>query len=414
VRVVIILALAIAPARAQTPSPLERAHDLNELGVADHEAGRLGDAVRRFRAAIAALEIARLPVDPTIQKNLAGALIGRASAEIKKGALDAAVRTLVEARAVAPGDARVHAWLGVASFRQGYYVRARAFLSDALERDDGLAFAHAYLGHALYRLENIEGALAAWARARALDPGIGKELAPYVAKAKRELAVESAMLTERTTHFACKYDRALDRRVASRILDWLEDSYAKFGEILHAYPAAELTVILYGDREFTAVTGQHPWAAGLFDGKIRIPVKRFDARAREIESTLRHEFMHFLVSRITRRAPAWLDEGLAQWAEGKDTRRVRRVLVRARDGGKLAPMSSLVATFARIRDAATARLRYAQALSFTLYLMDRFTVSDVERFLRALQPGRDRDEVFYDTFRRRLTEVDADWRAALD
>jgi hypothetical protein len=52
----------------------------------------------------------------------------------------------------------------------------------------------------------------------------------------------------------------------------LNAAFWRIGEMLGAYPSASINVVLYSERQFHDITGAPEWAAGGFDGQIRMPV----------------------------------------------------------------------------------------------------------------------------------------------
>src|SRR5690242_21602302 len=54
------------------------------------------------------------------------------------------------------------------------------------------------------------------------------------------------------------------------------------------------------------------WAAGAYDGTIRVPIRGALDHPDELDRVLAHEFAHALIrSLAARNVPAWLNEGLA-------------------------------------------------------------------------------------------------------
>jgi len=74
--------------------------------------------------------------------------------------------------------------------------------------------------------------------------------------------------------------------------------------------------------DFTRDTGMAPWVGGLFNGSIKIPVpldKPVEDDWFKIKTALRHELTHaYLHSFCGFQIPTWLNEGLAQYFEGKN------------------------------------------------------------------------------------------------
>jgi hypothetical protein len=74
-----------------------------------------------------------------------------------------------------------------------------------------------------------------------------------------------------------------------------------------------------------------PWAAGVNDGTIRVPVRGLENPTPRLVGILRHELAHSFVAWRTRgNCPTWLQEGISQWLEGGDP---------AREDSRLAPLA---------------------------------------------------------------------------
>ena len=422
----IVLALHLAfaaPVAAQESRPAELpesapavvapATALNNEAVALHDAGRFDDAIKLFRKAMAARKLTHpeLP-DAVIVNNFRQSLVGAASKQLDDFDFAAAERLLDEALALDPKSALVRAMFGLANMRQGYFDRALSFASEAVGADETSAFAHEVRGNVHYRLEDLDRALLDLQKAKDLAPK-ATHLDALIKKIEKERAVEGGMRSERTTHFVAKFGDDVDRAIASTILDWLEDAYSEIGLKLHFYPGGVLTAVLYCDVEFNAATDTHSWAGGLFDGKIRIPVKNFDRAREQLRATLVHEYTHYVVSNYTRHCPVWLNEGLAQWCEGRRAAAAKRALAQAKAAGTLKAFKSMGTSFASIRDPRAAQLAYDQSLSFVEWLIDKTSLDRVEELLRALKPKIKTDAAIESVFGRTLEELEAEWLESL-
>ncbi len=71
-------------------------------------------------------------------------------------------------------------------------------------------------------------------------------------------------------------------------------------------------MVLYTNEQFRDITRSPSWAAGVFDGTIRIPLRGALERPAEFDRVLAHEYTHAIVYELARsRIPTWLNEGLA-------------------------------------------------------------------------------------------------------
>jgi hypothetical protein len=333
----------------------------------------------------------------------------RGTASLEAGDPQGAIPDLVLAAELAPGDVEARFALGLAYFQLDDHARARPELEAALERDPRCAPALEYLGRIEYAAGRMDRALADYRAALAAAPeraGL-KEL---IAQAERDGKVEASFTERYTDHFHMKCEGgAAEQAVADRVADALERAYLDVGFALGQYPGRRIPVILYADRAFYEVTGSHGWVGGLFDGKIRIPVKdlfRHDDGALARVAT--HEYAHACIYTLAPRCPTWLQEGLAQHFEG-----ARPDPAALSGAASLPPFASLGETFVTTRDPDAARLRYAASLGFVEFLIARRGVGEVAGALRELGAGKSLDQALERSFGSPLAALDAEWRASL-
>ncbi len=77
-------------------------------------------------------------------------------------------------------------------------------------------------------------------------------------------------------------------------------------------------MILYTDQTFADITRAPSWAGAINDGRIRIPVQGLTSVTPDLARVLKHELTHSFVGQKTHgRAPTWIQEGVAQYMEGR-------------------------------------------------------------------------------------------------
>jgi tetratricopeptide (TPR) repeat protein len=83
------------------------------------------------------------------------------------------------------------------------------------------------------------------------------------------------------------------------------------------YPAEPIEVIFHQSENFGRIAHSPSWTAGLYDGRVRIPIPQDQAFDEDFARILRHEIAHAVLSEHAqhRSLPAWFQEGLAQVAE---------------------------------------------------------------------------------------------------
>ena len=341
--------------------------------------------------------------------NLVRVLIGCAADLAEARRWSEAEARLLEARRIDGGEPQIYAWEGVIAYQQGLFNAALDRLEEALRRDPKLALAHEYIGMVHYKREHLELALRSFKTAIELDPTRKARLESFMSKLEKELEREGAMRVLRSTHFLCKFGDEQERQVAEEVLDYLEDAYTRVGRSLREYPQETLTVVLYADRDFQAATGAQGWAAGIFDGKIRVPIRNFRGVRRQIRAVLCHEYSHFVARQICADLPAWLNEGLAQLMEGRDPRDVAALLAGLAEKDKLVPLAGMVTTFAGESDATKVRVLYAESLSFVGWLARRAGEERLGDLLRALGQRRELDAAFRATYGEGLADLEKAW-----
>ena len=119
-----------------------------------------------------------------------------------------------------------------------------------------------------------------------------------------------------------RYDGEAHEDVGREILRVLERHYATLRIAFDHEPAAPIPVILFSTRSYYDATGAPAWSGGEYDhydGRIRIPIGGLGASLTpDLDATLLHEVTHaFVTDRSAGLAPHEIQEGLAQWTEGK-------------------------------------------------------------------------------------------------
>ncbi|MAG55306.1 MAG: hypothetical protein CMJ83_03360 [Planctomycetes bacterium] len=406
----LLLAIGL-PGQVEEPKTRAgKARALNEQGVEDYKGGEYQKAVSLFEQA-RQLD----PKNATIGRNLARALHGRAVGKLKANELQPATRDLERALSLDTSEPLFSVVLADVWQRRDQNRRARTVLEKALKRHPDSSHVFEALGRLEYREEFLTRALECLDTAARLDPERAKDYAKFHAKVRREAKVEKSFFKDVKGHFTVKYDDRSFSAVGTAVLDLLDKTYNRLASDFRRWPRKPLTVVLYTRGDYDSATGAHKWTGGLFDGKIRLPVRNYRRAAREIERTLAHELCHWFVREMADvRCPLWLNEGVAQLQEGKKPGGVtRRLITAARGGDRYKKFAALPKSWAGIKDRNTVSLYYAQALHFTDFLVRRYGWSGVSDLLRALKPGVSFKKAFRSAFRWSLADAEEEWLRTL-
>jgi tetratricopeptide (TPR) repeat protein len=272
--------------------------------------------------------------------------------------------------------------------------------------DPEVAFqANRLRGWIYYQQEDMARALAAWKRALAVRSDA--ELEALVARVEREARAVERYRDQASGRFLLRYEgsEVASQRLVASIMDALDSMHDSLASTFNVMPREPIVVLLYPNETFYELTGTLPWVHGLYDGKIRIPVKGLVSLTPRLEQVLRHELVHAFVFLKTRnRAPRWLQEGLAQFHAGQSpsiSRQSFRPLFELRDGSALPRIEGGFGG-----EAEQVLAAYAAALVVVEALERRYGSGDMERFLTALGRGETLQQALRSAYRLTLVDLD--------
>ncbi|HKN46426.1 MAG TPA: tetratricopeptide repeat protein [Candidatus Polarisedimenticolia bacterium] len=296
-----------------------------------------------------------------------------------------------------------HAALGLAAVyvAQGQDIYARSTLEQALvdhpEDPDLLVL----LGDVYNSEERPEEALSSWQKAYAARPN--GSIKQRIDKLQREHAIDGSYRRSEAAHFTMKYDGdRVGPDLGSQILDALEGDFPDLETRFDYVPTQPIIVIVYPQRQFYEATLAESNVAGLYDGKIRVPIGGLQHLNDEARKVLIHELAHaFIAGKSRGTAPRWLHEGLAQQIEGKTTTLAHGVPL-AKEYQELTDKLSWGTSFS-----------YPSALSFVEFLINRQGFPALVDVLQAMGRGATPEAAFEEVTRYSLQELRQAWGEAL-
>ena len=282
-----------------------------------------------------------------------------------------------------PRDPSLHLGAGFAAYLLGKPTVAQQSLEHALSLSPGFTAASQLLGDILYREGDLDEAIRVYEAALKHEPA-NAMLKERLEKLRREAELHNGFYQSQGAHFTVLFEGPADERLAARALEILEAAYWRVGTALSTYPERVIPVVLYTQEQFRDITRSPQWAAGAYDGRIRIPVRGALGNERELERVLAHEFTHALVQSVAPKGvPTWLNEGLAvmfepegeSWSDSQlsssDTRLTLEQLAKGFGG----------------LSTADARIAYAQSAAVVRALLDQGGPPVVVTILQDLARG---------------------------
>src|SRR4029079_6872828 len=117
-------------------------------------------------------------------------------------------------------------------------------------------------------------------------------------------------------HFTVSFEGAQDAAMASQALESLDRAFWRICDVFGTFPPKTIPVVLYSGEQFRDITRSPQWAAAVYDGTIRVPMRGAGENGEDLDRVLAHEFSHALILEMaTRGLPTWLNEGLASALE---------------------------------------------------------------------------------------------------
>ena len=217
------------------------------------------------------------------------------------------------------------------------------------------------------------------------------------------------------------------RRVALEYHDAYTEARARVRQVTGGLPPEGLVIELVRDSEalgdaIVREGGKRvpDWVAGVALPAVNRVIIRLDQRSVprvRVNGVLTHELSHIVVHHMIprtrhRSVPRWLDEGIAQEAEGRLFRPSDLDLPMRAFFGQLMDLEELESAFPESEGGS--ELAYAQSRSFVAWLARNSLKEDpIPRLLEALRQGGPLDQAITLTFGLSLDRLEARWREDL-
>ena len=307
----------------------------------------------------------------------------------------------------APRNAILHFGSARASLLLGRTDAAISSLKKAIEFEPTFLHAMVLLAQVAYGAADLDLAVRSLEQAVALAPR-DRQLSTQLVEWKKEADLHRGFQARPGVRFTVLFEGPAQRAIGDRVSAVLEAAYWSIGKQLDIYPGAALEVILYSNKQFQDITRAPAWAAGGYDGRIRLPVSGALRSPRTLDRVVIHEYVHSVVrTAATTGVPAWIHEGLASYLEPGDKAWAARAL---KASGDRIPLEDLVDGFSDF-DGPSALLAYAESQVAAELLVERLA-PHVGAFLQLLGNGHTVDqalsrhgvqpEAFYAEWRRRV------------
>jgi tetratricopeptide (TPR) repeat protein len=284
--------------------------------------------------------------------------------------------------------------------RQSRFKESIDYLERAKRAEPKNADVYKLEGWAYYGMNRLEMAIAEWKKSLELRPDA--EVQSALDKAVRDNAEEESYKENESAHFQLKYSGAAEPALAREVLHTLEGHYQQIEAALNYSPPDPIGVVLYTQQAFADITRAPGWVGALNDGRLRVPVQGLTRVDSELSRVLRHELTHSFIQQKTHgHAPTWIQEGVAQWMEGKRSDENAAALLRVYDAGQAAPLGELEGAWLKFSPEMVS-YSYAWALANIEFIVQTQGMQEVEQILDRLGAGNSTEqamqEVLHDNY----------------
>lgn len=319
------------------------------------------------------------------------------------------------------------------NYLQGFsYHRLKAYrssiekLSTVSHRFPGYRNVLVMLGDGHYHRGDFDKALPFLEKAQEMEKT--PDVEQLIAKIQREKAIEKNYISSTPSpHFRIRTTETEMAESQDFLIPLLEGAYAEFVTAFQFHPETPVTVVVYGvDRDAVqARLGMPEWAAGVYDGELRIPMAEIKEKKQKLETILRHELVHLFIDSITRNSvPVWFNEGCAQYyeapfvfsGEGSFSNRYdapspsgfREITTEALSKKLILTADVLNSSFMSIPKEKV-MLAYAQSLYSFRYFVYKYGGWKLQRLLRAVYDGGLFEVVFREETGSTVDEFFREW-----
>jgi tetratricopeptide (TPR) repeat protein len=305
--------------------------------------------------------------------------------ELSRGEMEHALADDRTALTYAPEEPTLLMNVAYMHLRRSEYKQSLEYLERARRVAPENADVAKLAGWAYYGMNKMDQAVAEWKRALALRPD--PEVEEALDKAQRDKQEEQSYKENESSHFTLRYSGTAEPALAREVLRTLELHFSAIESELNFTPSDSIGVVLYTQQAYADITRAPDWAGALNDGRIRVPVQGLSGVTPELSRVLKHELTHSFVRQKTRgHVPTWIQEGLAQWMEGKRSGNSAGMLAEVYRAGQATSLGKLEGSWMGLSSDA-AGYAYEWALANIEYIVETSGMGDIERILDRIGSG---------------------------
>lgn len=405
------------PAWSASDENLKKALALNDSAIQKSREGNLDGAEIDLLQAVEYSDVA-----PKVKKNLGVVYFEKASRAVnQKKDFREAQRYYRQALEIDPSNDRYRRGMATALYLEANACAAAGQIPQALglyEKTltyDPTNF-HALMQSAYFswKTQKFDLSKGYLARAKAINPGSSdvRTLEDKIRMEERSGNLD----TGTSEHFVlAASDEYLNSMGSHNVLYELEQAFNEISYKLSYYPKGKITVVLYPVKDFHEHWALPSRVNGYFDGKLRIPYASKKTTVQMMKPIMLHELTHSFVNSMNQtEIPKWLNEGLAQWVEGKsmDPKSIKALMTYevTKKTHDLGHLDSVLSAQKNPFNGNEMTLAYMKSFSIVQYLIEQNGIWAVMGFIKEYRSPDDTNRLFEKNFKADPNEVEESWR----
>lgn len=277
--------------------------------------------------------------------------------------------------------------------------------NQALEINPDQKEALFFLGQAAYQKQQLAEAKFFWDKYAQIDKD-NEAFTGMMAKLNRELEIEQSLKKREKTHFSLHYDGVVDRSTLLSIQSTLEQAYQSLGSRFSYYPDDKIIVILLNSDQFQYDTNLPHWVAGVYDGKIRIPITEDTGSLAE---TIFHEYTHVIIHHLgDNKVPRWINEGIAERFSRKkyDYELLKKCILQ----NQYIPFNMLDTSLVGLGNPFRIKLAYDESTLCIDYIVYRYGIHKIKMIVQKCKEGMPFDKIIPSVFGISEQEFEKNWK----
>jgi len=188
--------------------------------------------------------------------------------------------------------------------------------------------------------------------------------------------------------------------IAEHLTSVIKRAHGEYAELFGGIIPVTITFRLMDRKSFLEKTGAPQWTNALYyKQEILIPLhesKPFDKV--DLIRSVRHEYLHSVIHALSGgRCPGWLDEGLAQWAEGSENTALHPALLKWIRYNPPVPLSLLQGGFTKL-EGSMVPAAYAESLFASNLVISTFGFKAIRKYFDELRSGKKKSDAFVTGF----------------